>query len=61
MELGSWPRSARAAHYQQQANNMRHLADKEPDEVMRERPLEMADQYQDLASTLAQRDVGKGV
>lgn len=53
-----WPREARAAHYQQQANIMRRMADDEPEEVMRERLLTIADQYQGLANGLARRAAG---
>jgi hypothetical protein len=42
----------RAAHYQDQADKLRHLAEAEPVEKIRTLLLEAAQQYQELATIL---------
>ena len=52
MQTLSWPIPQRIAHYQNEANRLRQIAETEPIEVIRDELLAVARQYDNLAEGL---------
>jgi hypothetical protein len=49
----SWPNERRAAHYREQAEKLRDMAEAEPRGELRDQLLALAAQYSDMAANLA--------
>jgi hypothetical protein len=50
--LPHWPNSERAAHYREQAQKLKALAEAEPPGEMRDQLMALVEQYEDLVERL---------